>query len=154
MQLNTRLFGEIEIEEEKIIFFENGIIGFPDCTRFTLIFDLKEDGSAKGISWLQSLDEPAFALPVMDPLLVKEDYRPWIAEEMLKPLGNLSEENIYILVSVTATADITQLSVNLKAPFIINTDECKGQQIIVEDDFPVKFRIYDILKAKKDEAGE
>ena len=46
MQLNTRLFGEIEIEEEKIIFFENGIIGFPDCTRFTLIFDLKEDGSA------------------------------------------------------------------------------------------------------------
>ncbi|MCI9532206.1 MAG: flagellar assembly protein FliW [Lachnospiraceae bacterium] len=154
MQLNTRLFGEIEIEEDKIIFFEKGIIGFPDCNQFTLISDLKEDGSPKGISWLQSLDEPAFALPVMDPLLVKEDYRPWIAEEMLKPLGDLNEENIYILVSVTATEDITKLSVNLKAPFIINAEERKGHQIIVEDDFPVKFMVYDILKAKKEEAGE
>ena len=152
--METRLFGEIEVNEEKVIFFEQGIIGFPDCQKFILIYEDGENGVRKGISWLQSLDEPAFALPVMDPLLIKEDYRPWIAEEMLKPLGNLSEENIYILVSVTTTADITQLSVNLKAPFIINTDECKGQQIIVEDDFPVKFRIYDILKAKKEEAGE
>lgn len=154
MQLNTRLFGEIEIEEDKIIYFEKGIIGFPECNRFTLIFDLKEDGTPKGISWLQSLDEPSFALPVMDPLLVKEDYNPWIEDELLKDLGELTLENTYVLVSVTATEDITKLSVNLKAPFIINSEERKGNQIIIEDDFPVKFMIYEILKAKKEEAGE
>ena len=47
MQIETRLFGEIEIEEEKIIFFEKGIIGFPDCQKFTLIFDENDDGSRK-----------------------------------------------------------------------------------------------------------
>ena len=154
MQIETRLFGEIEIEEEKVIFFEKGIIGFPDCQKFTLIYDEKEDGSRKAIAWLQSLDEPAFALPVMDPLLIKEDYNPKVEDEVLKHLGNLTEENTYVLVTVTATEDITKLSVNLKAPIVINADERKAHQVIVEDDFPVKFAIYEILKAKKEKAGE
>lgn len=154
MQIETRLFGEIEIEEEKVIFFEKGIIGFPDCQKFTLIYDVKEDGSRKAIAWLQSLDEPAFALPVMDPLLIKEDYNPKVEDEVLKHLGNLTEENTYVLVTVTATEDITKLSVNLKAPIVINADERKAHQVIVEDDFPVKFAIYEILKAKKEKAGE
>lgn len=154
MQIETRLFGEIDIEEDKIIYFENGIIGFPDCKKFTLIHDLKEDGSAKAIGWMQSLDEPEFALPVLDPLLVKEDYNPQVEDEGLEHLGNLTEQNLYILVTVTATEDITKLSVNLKAPIVINSDELKAAQIIVEDDFPVKYKIYDILKAKKEEAGK
>lgn len=154
MQIETRLFGKIEIEEEKIIFFEKGIIGFPDCQKFTLIFDENEDGSRKGISWLQSLDEPTFALPVMDPLLVKEDYNPQVEDAVLKHLGNLTEANTYVLVTVTATEDITKLSVNLKAPIVINADERKAHQVIVENDFPVKFAIYEILKEKKEKAGE
>ncbi len=154
MQIETRLFGEVEIEDEKVIRFENGIIGFPDCKDFALIFDLKEDGSPKAISWMQSLDEPTFALPVLDPLLVKEDYNPHVEDEGLKSLGTLTDENVYVLVTVTASEDITQLSVNLKAPLVINAEERKAAQIIVEDDFPVKFKIYDILKAKKEEAGK
>ena len=154
MQVETRLFGEIEIEEEKVIFFEKGIIGFPDCQNFTLVFEEGENGARKGISWLQSLDEPTFAIPVMDPLLVKEDYNPQVEDEVIKHLGNLTEENTYVLVTVTAPEDITKLSVNLKAPIVINADERKAHQVIVEDDFPVKFAIYDILQAKKEKAGE
>ena len=90
----------------------------------------------------------------MDPLLVKEDYNPQVEDEVLKHLGNLTEENTYVLVTVTATEDITKLSVNLKAPIVINSEERKAHQVIVEDDFPVKFAIYEILKAKKEKAGE
>lgn len=154
MKVNTRLFGEIEIEKEKIICFENGIIGFPDCKQFTLIFDETEDGERKNISWLQSLDEPSFALPVMDPLLVKDDYNPQVEYELLKGLGNLTEENTYVLVTVTVPSDIKKLSVNLKAPIVINVDELKAEQLIVEDGFPVKYMIYDILQNKKKKAGE
>ena len=39
MRVNTRLFGEIEIADEKIITFPNGIIGFPDMKKFTMIYD-------------------------------------------------------------------------------------------------------------------
>lgn len=154
MKVNTRLFGEIEVEKEKIICFENGIIGFPDCKQFTLIFDETEDGERKTISWLQSLDEPSFALPVMDPLLVKDDYNPQVEYELLKGLGDLTEENTYVLVTVTVPSDIKKLSVNLKAPIVINVDELKAEQIIVEDGFPVKYMIYDILQNKKKKAGE
>ena len=154
MKVNTRLFGEIEIEKEKIICFENGIIGFSDCKQFTLIFDETEDGERKNISWLQSLDEPSFALPVMDPLLVKDDYNPQVEYELLKGLGNLTEENTYVLVTVTVPSDIKKLSVNLKAPIVINVDELKAEQLIVEDGFPVKYMIYDILQNKKKKAGE
>ena len=67
MKINTKKFGEIEIEEEKIIVFENGIIGFPDLKHFALIHDA-EEGTNAGIRFLQSVEEPGFAMPVMDPL--------------------------------------------------------------------------------------
>lgn len=152
MKVNTRLFGEIEIEENKIISFENGIIGFPDCKQFALIFDEVESKDKRNISWLQSLDEPSFALPVMDPLLVKEDYNPQVEHELLKNLGNLTPENTYVLVTVTVPSDIKKLSINLRAPIIINSDELKAEQLIVDDSLPVKYMIYDILQNKK--AGE
>lgn len=126
MQLNTRLFGEIEIEDEKIIFFEKGIIGFPHCQRFTLIYDEGDDGKRKNISWLQSIEEPGFALPVMDPLIVKQDYDPQVEHDLLKGLGTLSEDNLYVLVTVTVPTDIKKLSVNLKAPIIINVTDRKS----------------------------
>lgn len=153
MQLNTRLFGEIEIEDEKIIFFEKGIIGFPHCQRFTLIYDEGDDGKRKNISWLQSIEEPGFALPVMDPLIVKQDYDPQVEHDLLKGLGTLSEDNLYVLVTVTVPTDIKKLSVNLKAPIIINVTERKAEQLIVEDNFPVKYPIYEILQAKKRKGG-
>ena len=49
---------------------------------------------------------------------------------------------------------IKKLSVNLKAPIIINVTERKAEQLIVEDNFPVKYPIYEILQAKKEKAGE
>jgi flagellar assembly factor FliW len=67
----------------------------------------------------------------------------------------LTEENTYVLVTIKVPSDPTQMSVNLKAPIIINTDTLKGGQLIVEDDeYEVRFPIYDILKKAKEEAGE
>lgn len=152
MRLNTRLFGEIEVAEDKIITFPNGIIGFPDMTRFTLIYD-EEQGTGAGIRWLQSLDEPAFAMPVMDPLMVKADYNPDVEDELLSNIGRITGDNLLALVTVTVPADLTKMSVNLQGPIIINVDERKACQVIVDSErYPVKYPIYDILQARK--AGE
>jgi len=152
MRVTTRLFGEIEIADEKIITFPNGIIGFADMTKFTLIYD-EEQGSTAGIRWLQSLDEPGFAMPVMDPLTVKEDYNPEVDDELLKNIGKVTADNILVLVTVTVPSDLTKMSVNLQGPIIINVDECKACQVIVDTEgCPVKYPIYDILQARK--AGE
>lgn len=153
MKAATRLFGEIEIDESKIITFEDGIIGFPDMKKFTLIFD-EEKEDRPSISWLQSMDEPEIAFPVMDPLFVCEAYNPSVEDELLKNLGTIKEDNLYVLVTVTVPQDIKELAVNLKAPIVINTDTRKASQIIVEDDLPVRYRIYEILEEAKKKAGE
>ncbi len=152
MKLTTRVFGEIDIEEEKILNFERGIIGFPDLKKFTLIYD-EEKGNSTSIIWMQSLDEPAFAMPVINPLLVKENYNPTVEDELLKVLGNLKEENTLVLVTVTVPQNIEKASVNLKAPIVINAKEKKAVQVIAEDE-DVKYEIYDILQAQKEKAGE
>lgn len=152
MKVTTKIFGEIEIADDKIIVFENGIIGFPELKKFALLHD-GERGTNAGIRFLQSLDEPAFAMPVMDPLLVKPDYDPEVNDELLAAAGDVNENNILVLVTVTIPKDLTQMSVNLQGPFVINVEEHKACQVIVENGvYPVKFPVYEILQARK--AGE
>ena len=154
MRVETRLFGKIDIEDDKIITFPNGLVGFPDMKKFTIIYDEDKPGK-NGIIWFQSLDEPQFAMPVMEPNAVVPDYNPTVNDELLAPLGELTEDNLYVLVSVTVPKDITKMTVNLKGPIVINTDTLLANQIVVEDDVQVRFPIYEILKAKKEEkAGE
>ncbi|MCX4343411.1 MAG: flagellar assembly protein FliW [Kineothrix sp.] len=151
MTLQTKVFGEVTIEEEKIITFPGGIIGFPELTQFTLLHD--EDDGIATIHWLQSLQEPGFAMPVMDPLFVKEDYNPEIEDELLKVLGEWKQDELLVLVTVSVPPELEKMTVNLKGPIIINGANRKACQVIVEGDvYKVKFPIYDILQARK--AGE
>ena len=150
MFIKTRIFGDVEISDDKIITFDDGIIGFPDLKRFTLIHD-EEVGANAGIRYLQSMDEPAFAMPVMDPLVVKPDYDPEVNDELLSGLGELNENNLLVLVTVSVPSDLTKMTVNLQGPIVINAEERKAAQIIVDSsEYPVKFPIYEILKSRKD----
>lgn len=152
MKINTRIFGEIEIADEKIITFEKGIIGFPEMRHFALLHN-EEKGKEAGIRFLQSIEEPEFAMPVMDPLIVKPDYDPEVDDELLACVGELNGDNILVLVTATIPSDLTKMSVNLQGPIVINVDEHKACQMIVDGSlYPVKFPVYDILKSGK--AGE
>ena len=153
MKVTTKVFGEITIDDERIITFPNGIIGFPDLTKFAMIHDSEK--GLDSIHWLQSLDEPAFAMPVMDPLIVYPDYNPEVDDELLKHLGELRSEEMLVLVTVTVPKDIKKMSANLKGPIIINSADRTATQVIVEgDEYQVKFPIYDILNNNKKKAGE
>ena len=151
MKINTRVFGEVDIADDKIIHFPAGIIGFPDLTDFALIHD--EEKGTDTIHWLQSVQEPGFAMPVMDPLLVAPAYNPEVDDELLKPLGSWELDELLVLVTVTIPSDLTKMSINLRGPIVINSAERKACQVIVDgEQYAVKFPIYDILNAKK--AGE
>ena len=150
MKINSRIFGEIDIQDDKIITFAGGMIGFPELTQFTLIYD-EDRGQDAGIRWLQSMQEPGFAMPVVDPLLIREDYNPQVNDELLEPVGGIEPDNMLVLVTVTVPSDLKKMSVNLRGPIVINTENRKACQIIVEgEDYPVKFPIFDLLKARKE----
>ena len=148
VEVNTRIFGKIGIEDDKIIKFEKGILGFPDLKDFTLIFN-SEKGETSTIKWLQSIDEPGFAMPVLNPELVKPGYEPVFPEDLLLPLGELKDDNILMLVTVTVPSDVKKTTVNLRAPIIINTDNMKALQLICEDEsLSIKYAIYDEMMSK------
>lgn len=154
MLVRTKHFGEIDLAEDKILTFDQGLMGFEYCTKFTILFD-SEAKERPAISWLQSCDEPGLALPVISPLLVKPDYNPVVEDEFLQPLGDLNDENLVILLTLTVPADIKLISTNLKAPIVINSDTRKGCQVIAENqDYCIKYRIYDILSKAKEGKGE
>ncbi len=150
MEVTTKVFGTVTIDDEKIINFPNGIVGFPDLQRFALMHDV--ENAASGLGYLVSLDEPAFAMPVLNPLIIKPDYNPEVEDDLLAPLGDLTQENTLVMVTVTVPHEIEKMTVNLMAPFIINSDNLKAAQIILDGDYQIKFPIYDILKAAKDAA--
>jgi flagellar assembly factor FliW len=146
MKVTTRVFGEIDIADDKIIHFQGGIVGFPDLTDFALVHDAEKEGDSP-VRWMQSLQEPNFAMPVMDPLVVCPDYNPVVEDELLKPIGEFEPDSVLVLVTLTVPKDVKQMSVNLQAPFVINADEKKACQIIVDSEkYPVRFPIYDIIK--------
>lgn len=146
MIIETKLFGIVEIDESKKLTFPGGIIGFPDLQDFILIHDEeKKDG---GIRWMQSIQEPAFAMPVIDPLIVKQDYNPQVEDELLKKIDEFGEEDLLVLVTITVPHELDKMTVNLKAPLVINAKSRKACQVIVED-YDVRYPVYEILKSLK-----
>lgn len=153
MIIVTKNFGEIEIDDQKTIHFPAGIIGFPDLVDFALVHD--DEQGAGNVHWLQSIQEAGFAMPVMDPLIVAPDYNPVIDDDVFAPIGNLLENEMLILVTLTVPKDVTAMSVNLKGPIIVNAVTRKACQVILEDkQYEIKFPIYEILNAAKTEGGE
>ncbi len=146
--VETRVFGTIEVEDDKIIHFVNGIIGFPDLQQFVLVHDEEKEG---GIRWLQSIDEPEFVMPVVDPLTIVEEYNPVIEDELLAGLALEKECNLLVLTTMSIPEDVEKMSINLMAPMIINVDNQKACQLIVDGDYPVKYYVYELLQARKQE---
>lgn len=149
MEYNTKFFGKIDVADDKMINFPEGILGFPDLKKFALMFD-SEKSSPTGLNFMVSLDEPAFMMPVVTAVAVKPDYSPKITAEVEKAIGPLTEENVLVLVTMTIPSDITQMTVNLNAPIIINTESNKAIQSMVENEgYDVKYPIYDFLKSNQ-----
>ena len=155
MRLNLRLFGEVEIEDDKIITFEKGLMGFEEYHRYALMYD-SEKGSGKGIMWLQSVEEGGPAFPVVHPLDFLAEYAPVVEDEWLADIGEYtSDEDLLVLCVLTVPANLADMTANIKAPLIINTITRKGCQIIViNEDYSVRFNVYDrIQELKKEEKG-
>lgn len=151
MKVQTKWFGEIETTESKIITLEKGIIGFEEDKKFTIVYE--EDSN---IMWLQSLENISLAIPVIRPEIVMPDYDPIVEDELVNTLGtDIRNAELLVLVTLTVPSDIKMMTCNLKAPLIINVDTMKGIQLIADnDDYMVRYPIYDLLKDRKEKDGE
>jgi len=154
MQINTKWFGIIEIGEDKIITFEKGLIGLDEFKRYTVVYNTENSDEAT-IMWLQSIEDENIAIPVINPEIFMTDYDPIVEDELLHSIGNIKTAELLVLVTLTVPSDITKMTSNLKAPIIINTDNLKACQLIADNqDYIVKYPVYDIIKQNAKKGGE
>lgn len=138
MIIETRDFGTIEIDEETVIHFPEGIPGFDEYKDYAILYD--SDGEKQELfAWLQCTTEQTLAFPVVNPFQIMENYNPMIEDELLKPLGEFTDEDLMVFLLATVPADVKKTSVNMKAPLLINTLNRRAMQVIVEnEDYEIK----------------
>jgi flagellar assembly factor FliW len=139
MVIETRDFGPIEIQDDEVIGFPDGIYGFDDSRRFALL----DTGSTAGMMHLQCVDSPTPRFIVLDPFMILEDYAPEIPPEAFKKLRAGSVEDLSLLVIAVIPQDFKASTVNLKSPIAINFKEHLGMQVILGNrDYSVRFRLF------------
>lgn len=143
MTIPTAHFGDVEIDEKKILIFEKGLPGLEDDKRYALLSN--ED--SRPVSWMQSLDHREISLPVMDPFLVCPDYSFDISQNDVEALEVEDIKDVYILTILVIPQNINAMTINLSAPVIINVRNSKGCQIILDDrKYRVRVPVSDLLE--------
>ncbi|QGJ69880.1 Flagellar assembly factor FliW [Planctomycetales bacterium 10988] len=126
-------FGELQLEEDDLLYFPDGLLGLESCQRWILLIDW--DHAACG--WLQSATVPEIALAVVSPRRFVPDYqiRTTPAELQSLQLENLTEAQVLVIVGKNSCGQ----TLNLKAPLILNPTHRLGRQIIAKGDLPVRY---------------
>lgn len=140
MQIETRDFGMIDIEEKNVITFKQPIFGFEEYTQYVLVSD---SNMGSGICWLQSIEEKDVCFILMNPLEVCKDYAPVVMQDVLFTLQAAPEDDLDCWVITVIGKTFQDSTVNLKSPIIINHKMNFAMQIILEQDYPIRKRIFD-----------
>lgn len=129
MNVQTSRFGLVQVAEDDVISFPEGLLGFATLRKFILLDDPNDDIFA----WLQSCDEPAIAFPVLEPELFAENYPIQLSKADLEALALEKPEGYRSFTIVTIPQDPTQMTANLKAPVVINVGQRLARQCVLQD---------------------
>lgn len=133
MYVMTTRFGNVPIESSDVLAFDQGLIGMELCRRWVLLADANNDA----LAWLQSLDRPEVALAVVSPRRFVPDYQVRVSSRDLAPLGGATSKSIQVLVILNRQAE--NLTLNLKAPLVINLETGRGRQVVAKNDHEVQY---------------
>ena len=135
MKIHTTRFASIEIEPDDILFFRNGLVGFEDCRHWVLL----ADADNRAVAWLQSMQHSDIALPVVSPRRFVTDYQVRLEPADVQSLQLTSAGQAYVLGVVSRDADV--LTMNLKAPLVINLERRIGCQVVTTDAQPMQYEL-------------
>lgn len=135
MLIETSRFGSVDIQADDILLFPLGLFAFENVRHWILLADTEN----KAVGWLQSVADPAVALPVVSPRRFAPNYQIRISRSQLGPLELAKPDHAYVLTVVSKTE--SQITINLKAPLIINLDRRLGRQVVTNDDQPLQLEI-------------
>ena len=127
MIISTSRFGQLEVDAERLITFDDGILGFPDEHRFALI----QTGEGSGFYWLQSVDRVDLAFVVCDPRLFVADYQVPVKLDDLACIGISDPDQAQIFTIVNKVDGL--LTGNFQGPLVVNVANRRARQLVLSD---------------------
>jgi len=138
VKISTTRFGDISIDESKVIQMRDGMLGFEQLKRYVLLPQDKETP----FLWFQSVDDGLIAFVVIHSFVVKPDYEPVISDDEVKLLEIASPEDAVLLSVVTIRSDPFKVTANLGAPIVVNAKKMLAKQVVLaEPNYPIQYPI-------------
>jgi len=135
VRIETTRFGDLEIVEDHLLSFPAGIIGLEDCRQWVLLADTSNDA----LGWLQSAQRPEIALAVVSPRRFVPDYQVCVQRREIEAIDiqDPSESQVLVIVGKNDRS----ITLNLKAPLLLNMEKQVGRQVVVTNDMPVQHEL-------------
>jgi flagellar assembly factor FliW len=150
MEIETRQFGRLEIEEDQVYIMQGGMPGFRGMKRFVII----EREEMWPFSCFQSLDDPGLSFYIMNPALFMSDYQ-LDMDEAIREAGweGDAPEDVKLFVIVNTSAGVPEkITANLIGPLVVNTRRHETDQLVLHNSpYSHKYPIFS--QAGKSEAG-
>jgi flagellar assembly factor FliW len=144
MQIETTRFGAIAVEENDVISFPEGMLGFSKIHQYVLVE--RTDDSL--FLWLQAMKKASVAFPLLEPQIFEMNYRIELQEEDRTSLELEDLRHAKVFAIVTIPSDPTKMTANLKAPIIVNLKNRLAKQVILHTaDYPIRKAIFGELQA-------
>lgn len=130
MKLVTKYHGTREYEKCDVIRFKKGIPGFEDLKDY-ILFPVEEN---EVFHILHSIEDESIGIVVASPFNITKNYKFNLDDEKARKLNINDYKDVLVLGVVTLNSDIKKITINLKAPIIINIKDKLGEQIILEEE--------------------
>ncbi|KMM36552.1 flagellar assembly protein FliW [Guptibacillus hwajinpoensis] len=136
MKIDTARFGEIDVHEERLMTFANGIPGLEHFkTYFLLPADDKDESP---FYFLQSTEERGLCFFLADPFSFYPNYEVNLDNGTLDQLELKDPEHSLVLSILTVQGSLQDATMNLKAPLIFNTVARIGRQMVLKQEYGIK----------------
>jgi flagellar assembly factor FliW len=135
VNIETTRFGDLVIHEEHLLSFPAGMLGLEECRQWVLLADTSNDA----LGWLQSADRAEIAMAVVSPRRFVPDYQVRVSRRDIQAIDVQDPTQSQVLVIVGKNE--RSVTLNLKAPLLLNMEQQIGRQVIVTNDLPVQFEL-------------
>lgn len=142
MQFNTTYFGEIDVQDNQVIHFDEGLPGFEDKKKFVLLNNYDTEDPVP-FMWLQSVEDENLAFVVTVPFFMRPDYEFEIPSDVASNIGLTSPEQAGVYTICKISGKVDSMSFNLRSPIIINAENKKAIQLVLPD---TRYSAREILK--------
>ena len=148
MKLLTKYFGEVDYSIDSTLHFASGIFGFDEEKEFVLLPFEQGDGM---LLCMQSTATPALAFVLMNPFALDPSYAPVLQPQELEDLGVKDSKDLCYYVLCTAKKPVSESTINMKCPIVINDETYRAAQVILEGDaYEMRKRLSDFERKADD----